>query len=323
MRLITIGGSSGGKAAILKILKNVPKSIDAAFVVVIHTSYDTPTFFDIVLQKQTELKVELATHNTVLNSGTVYIAQPNCHLIICDHTIQLSKGPRENLFRPAIDVLFRSAAVSFGNQCIGILLTGRLNDGSTGLEAIKKCGGIAIIQNPDSAEFTEMPRSAQELVDVDHVLELEDIAQTLESIVAEPPPMATAIPNYLIRENDIVKTIASRVELENDLGHQVPLSCPSCSGPLWKIERSNVDRYRCHTGHSFTKEALLEGQNTALEEALWISLRTLEEKKVLLSRMVKDYSERKMDNLSRSYEDKLQEISQHINKIRHILQLDD
>ncbi|MDX1472303.1 MAG: hypothetical protein R3213_12460 [Flavobacteriaceae bacterium] len=136
-----------------------------------------------------------------------------------------------------------------------------------------------------------------------------------------PPPKK--IPQNLVRENEIATTIQSQIGLEEKLGHQVPISCSTCGGPLWEIENSNIKRYRCHVGHAFNEEALLTDQNDSIEEALWISLRTLEEKRMLLNRMLNDYKRRNSKALAKSYTSKVQEVSDQISKLRNILQIND
>ena len=322
-RVVAIGGSAGGRAAIKKLLEKLPADINAAFLVVVHTAFDTPSFFAEVLSKSTELEVENAAHGTKIKRGHVYVAQPNRHLFVNQGALFLSNGPRENLFRPAIDVLFRSTAVTFGHRAMGILMTGRLNDGTAGLEAIKKCGGLAVVQDPDTAEYSGMPSSALEAVDIDYVVGLEQMSESIVNILQENLPPKTEIPHYLIRENGLANKIKSKIDTEESLGHQVPISCSSCGGPLWKIENSAVQRYRCHVGHAFSEKALLASQNQALEEALWISMRTLEEKKTLLERLAKDYREKGTKSLAESYRDKAEEVSEHVEKLRNILQLQD
>lgn len=322
-RLFAIGASSGGRAAITKFLSPIPAGINAAFLVTVHGAFDTPSFFAKVLGQKTDLKVTESDHGIPIEPGTVYIAKPDHHLFVHDGKIYLSKGPRENLFRPSIDVLFRSAAVAYGNRCVGILMTGRLNDGTTGLEAIKKCGGRAIVQNPATAEYGDMPAFARETVDIDYVVDLEELSEVIQNIMNEELPPEKDVPPNLIRENGIATKIESQIPTEEALGYQVPISCSTCGGPLWKIENSKIDRYRCHVGHAFTQEALLKSQNEALEEALWVSLRTLEEKRMLLQRMSNDYTDRGSQSLARSYGSKIDEVSKHIGKLRAVLQLQD
>ena len=322
-RFFAIGASSGGRAAITEFLKTVPKTIHAAFAIVVHSSFDAPSIFASILQQKIELEVEEASNGKMIAAGKVYICRPNYHLFVEKGRLMLSKGPRENLFRPSTDVLFRSAGIAYKNTCVGILLTGRLNDGTSGLEAIKKCGGLTIIQNPATAEFRDMPANAHRLVEIDYVVNLEDMAAVILRVMNEDLPVEKEIPKSLMRENEISMKFRSQIAADESIGHQVPISCPSCGGPLWKMEESGINRYRCHVGHAFTQEALLKSQNQSLEEALWIALRTLEEKKMLLGRMQSEYADSGMKNLSSSYSEKITEVSKHIVKLRIVLKLHD
>jgi len=322
-RFIVIGASAGGRVAITEILEHIPNTIDAAFAVVIHGSIGSSSTFVKTLSEKTELKVFEAKDGMSIERACVYICKPNFHLYVQKSRLCLSKGPRENLFRPAIDVLFRSAAVTYKNKCIGILLTGRLNDGTSGLEAIKRCGGLAIIQNPATAQYGDMPANAKQNVAVDYVVNLEDMPDVIIGMLEEDLPKEIKVPPSLFKENQIANKFKSQIEKDERLGHQVPISCPSCAGPLWKMENTKVERYRCHIGHAFSQEALLKSQNDSLEEAVWLALRTLEEKQVLLKKMTSDYSNGGLNNLSNSYSDKIAEISKHIAKLRDVLQLHD
>lgn len=320
-RIVAIGGSARAIKAMREIFDSIPENTDAAILIVVHVAFDSPSFLDSVVDKVTGLKVVKAENKMPIQAGMIYVASPNKHLFARDGHVYLTNGPRENLFRPSIDVLFRSVGVAYGNRAIGVLLSGLLNGGATGLEAIQKCGGITMVQNPETAMYGDMPSFAQQTLDIDHVLELEDISAKLQNLINSPSPELVEAPQHLVRENEIVNTIGSSIPLENDLGHQVPISCPSCSGPLWEMEHSGVKRYRCHVGHSFTESALLEGQNEALEETLWVSLRTFEEKKMLLQRLVDRFTEKDKKTMVRSYKNKISEVSKHIKQLRTILQI--
>lgn len=322
-RIFAMGASSGGYKAIKKILTDIPTGLNAVYFVVVHTSFNALGSFAKTLESKTDIPVKEAKNQLPIKKNTVYIAQPNYHLFIRENKIHLSKGPRENLFRPSIDVLFRSVAVAFKNRSVGVLLTGRLNDGTNGLDAIQKCGGITIIENPATAEFQDMPLFAQKTIPIDYTVNLEDMASVIQKVTQEEIPKEKEVPQSIRRENEIAMRIKSQVSLQKQIGHQVPIGCAECGGPLWKIEDSNPERYRCHVGHSFTQEALLECQETSLEEALWVSIRTLEEKKVLLDRMESEYKRKGMTSLSESYADKVEEVKGHIKNIKAVLQLDD
>ncbi|WP_419211290.1 chemotaxis protein CheB [Maribacter sp. X9] len=323
MRVIVIGASAGGTKAVMVALEAIPIGSKAVFMVVIHGSMEGFTLFPKLLAQKIKMKVIVAQNGMPIQTGNVYVALANHHLFVGDGKLYLSNGPRENLFRPSIDVLFRSAAVSFGHQCVGVLLTGRLSDGTAGLEAIKKCGGLTVIQNPATAEYSDMPRNAAALVAIDYVVNIEDMAQVIINILDEKLPPKVVAPASLIRENSIATKLGSQISIEENIGHQVPISCSSCGGPLWKIEDSKINRYRCHVGHAFTEEALLKSQNDALEEALWIAMRTLVEKKMLLERVSRDYGNRGTSTLSETQADKIKEVQKQINKLRAVLQIPD
>jgi len=305
------------------IFQEIPNTIEAAFLIVVHGSSDATSIFPKVLSQKTDLKVKEAEHGIDILAGTVYIAKPNTHLIVEQGKINLSHGPRENRFRPAIDVLFRSAAVAYGNACVGILLTGRLNDGTAGLEAIKKCGGLTMIQNPATAEYGGMPSNAAQVVAIDYVVNVEDMGDVIQNIMDEKLPDRRDLPASVVRENTIATKIGSQIALEEKLGQQVPISCSSCGGPLWKIDDSKINRYRCHVGHAFSEEALLDSQNKALEEALWVAMRTLEEKKMLLKRVEMDYRQKGVRALTTTHNEQIDEVQQQINTLRQVLQIHD
>ncbi|MGB3144850.1 MAG: chemotaxis protein CheB, partial [Maribacter sp.] len=317
------GASAGGQKAIASALTSLSNTENAVFLVVVHGSMNGLSLFPKILSHKIKMEVVEAGDRMKVMPGKVYVAKPNHHLFVQKSTLFLSNGPRENLFRTSIDVLLRSAAVAYGNQCVGILLTGRLNDGTAGLEAIKKCAGIAIIQNPKTAEFGDMPSNAAQFIDIDYVVNIEDMEDVIRKVITETAPIEIEIPESVIRENSIAMKIGSSIALEQNLGHQVPISCATCGGPLWKIENSKVGRYRCHVGHAFTEEALLKSQNQALEEALWIAMRTLEEKKMLLERVNKQYNQTGINSLASTHVDKMEEVQKQINKLRNVLQIPD
>lgn len=309
--------------AVEEVLKSFPKEVNASFLIVLHSSFDMISNFSTYLNRKTELEVLDAQEEMKIEKAKVYVAVPNQHLVIRDGKIFNTNGPRENLFRPSIDVLFRSGAVAYGNRCVGVLLSGRLNDGTVGLEAIKRCGGETVIQDPKTAEYSGMAINAQKFVDVDHIAPLDEMANKIKELIDSPLPEKVDIPYTIKRESEIATKIRSQVKTEDFLGEKVPLSCASCGGPLWKIKDTEIERYRCHVGHSFSQESLLLAQNENLEETLWVCLRTLEEKKVLMLNMAKSFEEKGSHHISRSYSDKIQEVDEHIDRLRQLMDIRD
>jgi len=319
--IFVIGASSGGFRAVSRMMSHIPKGLNASYLIVLHSAYNTNNALSSLLAQHTDLDVCDAEHGMEIKPDTAYIAKVNHHLFVRDSKLFLSKGPRENLFRPAIDVLFRSAAVAFQNRCVGILLTGRLNDGTNGLECIQKCGGTTIIENPETAEFSSMPLYAKESMEIDYIVNIQGIPQLIKTLSARDLPPQSPVPAHIRRENEIAIKIKSQIGLQEDLGTEVPISCASCGGPLWEMKDSNPKRYRCHVGHAFSQEALLKQQESSVEEALWVSVRTLEERRNLMTSMARDYEKKGMKQLVKSYDHKIEEISEHIKSIKSVLQL--
>jgi two-component system chemotaxis response regulator CheB len=175
-KLVVVGASLGGIAALKRLLSGLPADLDVAVMIVQHLSSQDDSYLPEILARSSRLPVTQAVHGIPLQGGRVYIACPNQHMVVMDQSIQHVFGPRENRARPSIDALFRSAAVVYGPRTIGIILTGHLNDGTSGLSAIKRCGGVAIVQDPDEAEYPDMPRNALDAVEADHILPVDEMA---------------------------------------------------------------------------------------------------------------------------------------------------
>jgi two-component system, chemotaxis family, protein-glutamate methylesterase/glutaminase len=219
--------------------------------------------------------------------GRVYIAPPGFHMIVEEGFLRVSQGPRENLHRPAIDPLFRSAAGAYGRRVIGAILTGMLGDGTAGLMVVRARGGEAIVQDPQSASFPSMPRSALNQVPNAHVLPLDQIAPFLSQLIAEELPAEPEAANEAslgaAKETRIAELNMDEVSSEDRLGHPSPFACPDCGGVLWEIEQKGFLRFRCRVGHAFTAQHLGVQQRQAVETALWEALRALKRKRLALS----------------------------------------
>ncbi|MGB4398478.1 MAG: chemotaxis protein CheB, partial [Daejeonella sp.] len=236
-----------------------------------------------------------------------------------DKTLLITKGAHENRSRPAIDALFRSAAITFGTGVIAVLLTGYLNDGTSGMDAVKKCGGICIVQDPDDADYPDMPKNALNQVDVDYCMPVSQMGGLLRELVQTPLKKQRAVPNEIRIETDIAKRVLSDLPSVNALGNQVPFNCPGCGGVLWEIKSDDSLRYRCHTGHAYTASSLVAEQNMKIEETMWTALRMFEERRNLLLTISKT-QKGSIANLSieRANISKI-----HIDRIKAILQSND
>ncbi|MCR6628601.1 MAG: chemotaxis protein CheB [Magnetospirillum sp.] len=284
-RLIVVGGSAGAVPVLQRVIETLPGDFPAAVLAVIHLSPTEPSGLAAALARITGRDVRFARNGQTLAPGTILLAPPNFHLLVKDGAVALSRGPKENLARPAIDPLFRTAAVSWGARTIGVVLSGRLDDGTAGLRAIKRAGGLAVVQDPAEAEAADMPQSALGFCDVDHVTESTQMASLLDRLVKQPPPRANQPPPGQVLESAMESGLSS-MEGEDRIGERSVLTCPECGGTLWRIPDGDMLRYRCHTGHALTADSMSEAYGSAVEKALWSAVRTHRERVGLARDMV-------------------------------------
>jgi two-component system chemotaxis response regulator CheB len=254
-----------------------------------HTSPQSPGVLPDILGRATQLPVTHPRNGERLRDGHIFVAPPDCHLIVEPGVLRVTKGPKENRFRPAIDPLFRSAAQVYGPAAIGVVLTGSLDDGTAGLWAIKRLGGIAVAQDPADALYHSMPESAIRHVEVDHVVPVAALAPLLVRLTAKPraEPECTTTPD----EMEIEVNIARDDQDARDagvarLGTPSLFACPECHGVLLQLKEGGRVRFRCHTGHAYSVDSLVAEISDATEESLWTAVRALEEAGILLEQMV-------------------------------------
>ncbi|MFN6527481.1 chemotaxis protein CheB [Nostoc sp. ChiSLP03a] len=287
--IIVVGTSAGGVEALTYLVKHLPPDLNAAVIIVLHVSSHSKSFLPEILSRAGNLPVSHAQDGEAIVRGSIYVALPDYHLLVEKGYLRLTRGAKENRCRPAIDPLFRSAARTYGQQVIAVLLTGLLDDGTAGLMAVKMRRGVAIVQNPDDALYPDMPRNAIENVeDIDHILPLSDIPSTLVALVNTPMEVQpeNPVPSEMEFESKIVQLDLEAVEDEgNRPGKPSTFGCPDCGGILWELNEGNLLRFRCRTGHAYSAETLLATQSEKVEDALWIALRALEEKASLSHRM--------------------------------------
>ena len=317
--VITIGTSAGGVRALKTLISQLPPDFTATIFIVLHLSGEVASNLPTVLAKVTRLPVAFAKDKAKIEPGRIYLAPPDFHLIVKPNRIRVIRGPRENRMRPAIDPLFRSAAVAYRSYATGVILTGMLDDGTAGLQAIKACGGMTIVQDPADAAYSSMPKSAIANVEVDRIVPLIDIAKILLERVRQIPAIVEEIPTDLLLEAPITQNAITEPKIMAKIGQPVAHSCPSCGGPLWQIGNNNHLRYRCHVGHAFTGRTLVEEQSEATEKALWIALRTLEERSRLLKNMSDRYAKNGAIALAKTHQERAQEAAEHAISIRNLI----
>jgi two-component system chemotaxis response regulator CheB len=283
--IIAIGASSGGVDALRRLVHDLRPDLPASVFVVLHVGVQSHLVR--ILSKDAHLPVVQAESGATLERGKIYIAGPGAHLMLHDDHILLSRGPRENMARPAIDPLFRSAAATFGGRVIGVVLTGWLNDGTSGLRAIKRCGGLAVVQDPDDAVVPDMPCSAIRHVDVDHIVPLSEMGVLLGRLCGIPAAYTPPIPTDIRLETAIAAQEVIGMKAEGTLGELSPFTCPECHGALWEVHDGSMLRYRCHVGHAYTADATLAGKNAEIDKLLEQLLRSHRERATLARRMAR------------------------------------
>lgn len=284
--VVVIGASAGGIEALKVLIAGLPERFPAAVLVALHISPHLPSQLDAVLRPTSRLPVKSAEDGEFVLAGHIYVASADRHLLMDSNgrRLRVTRGPKENRVRPAIDVLFRSAAYWLGPDVVGVVLSGNLDDGTAGLWAIKDRGGIAIVQSPEDAMYASMPESALRHVAVDHTLPVAEMPDLLVRL-AQSPIRSGAVRSA----GDVMKTEVT-IALEGNalqegvmqLGAISANTCPECHGVLVRIREGSLIRYRCHTGHAFSLETLLVEVNEEIDQTLWAALRALEERILLL-----------------------------------------
>ncbi|HEY0524530.1 MAG TPA: chemotaxis protein CheB [Stellaceae bacterium] len=287
--IVVIGASAGGVGAVRSLLHELPKDFPAAVFVVIHISPHGRSALPSIFGRAGALPARHPVDGEPIRPACVYVAPPDQHILIRPGHVRLSHGPKENHTRPAIDPLFRSAALAYGPRVIGVVLTGYLDDGTAGLVAVKARGGISVVQDPDDARYAAMPLNALRGDSPDHCVPLADLPELLKRLVAEPAPPDELfpVPDWLPIEVRISEGEGGLVDHPNttDIGQPAPFVCPECSGTLFEVEDGKTLRFRCRVGHAYSHESLAAFQVEGLDAALWTALRALKESAALSRRL--------------------------------------
>jgi two-component system chemotaxis response regulator CheB len=317
--IIVVGASAGGLEAIRRFVAGFPPDTDVSILIVWHIAPNVTGILPRVLNKDRGLFATHAVDGERLETRRVYIAPPDHHLVVERDVLRVSKGPKENRFRPAIDPLFRSAALVYGPRVIGIILSGALSDGSAGLWAVKNFGGIAVVQDPNEAEVQSMPQSALNAVQVDYKLKVSEMGPVIQNLstelVDERPPDDSQEAHHLAQEVDIAmgKTAAGYKVFEQRKISR--LTCPDCHGALSSISEGGLVRFRCHTGHAFSIGALLDNIGIEIEEYLWNAVRAAQEATMLLNNLGDHFAEYNDPKTAAMYFNKAKETERRLSAI--------
>jgi two-component system, chemotaxis family, protein-glutamate methylesterase/glutaminase len=317
--IVVVGASAGGVEALTSLVGSLPGDLPASLFVILHVPATGSSALPDILTRHGPLPASHAKDGEPLEQRRIYVAPPDHHLLLRAGHVHLSRGPRENGHRPAVDPLFRSAAWEHAARVVGVVLSGALDDGTAGLLAIKSRGGVAIVQQPEEALYPGMPLNAIEHVHVDHVLPAAAIADALTRLAAEPAVQpASPAPSDMKLEVDVERFSMEALESGNP-GRPSAFSCPDCNGVLWEIQDGGLVRFRCRVGHAWSPESLITQQSEALEAALWVALRSLEERAALARRLAEPARRRGHRITATRWQEQAQEAQQAARLVRQLL----
>jgi two-component system chemotaxis response regulator CheB len=321
--VVVIGASSGGVEALSTVAAGLPADFPAAVFVVLHVSEDVPSHLPAILNRAGQLPAAHAVDREPIRRGRIYVAPPGLQTSVQQGRIAVRRGPRENMQRPSVDVLFRTAAHYYAERVVGVVLTGALDDGSAGLIAVKDAGGVAVVQDPAEAQMPSMPARALERADVDYCVAVHDIAPLLCALVAETtdglPPEAALGPTPVPLETAEEARDAGDARRSEELGPPSAFTCPECSGTLFEIRKGKDVRFRCRVGHGYSEDTFVTAQNDATERALWVALRALEEREAVMHRMAKYARERGMQTAAERFDEKSRRVHDDVERVHDLI----
>ena len=311
--LIVIGSSAGGVDALCRLCAALPDDLPAAVFVAQHLSPSGRSVLPQLLDRAGPLPALAPVDGQAFERGHVYVASPDHHMLVREGRILMRRGPYENRTRPAVNALFRSAALAYGSRVVGVVLTGLLDDGTEGLIAIKAAGGTSIVQDPADAAWPSMPQNAVKRDHVDRVVALADLAALLAETVREEAGPSIPLPDEYATEDLIAAQEFAVTEQQIDTpGHASHISCPDCGGVLNQIATGDEVRFRCQVGHAFTPLGLAEAQATELERALGIAVRTHRDRIRLFGQMAENARTRGLPRAAARWEEATSESEQMI-----------
>jgi two-component system chemotaxis response regulator CheB len=314
--IVAIGTSAGGVQALLYLSMHLPADFPACILVTIHLPSDFRSSLDEILARAGSLPASFAQNGDRPKERHIYIAPPGHHMLMEDSRIILGQGPLENNVRPAIDPMLRSVAVCCGSRSVGVVLTGTLGDGASGLRAITRCGGIAVVQDPLDAAFPEMPLKALNRSMPQHVVFLEDMPGLLQQLVRQAAGEPMPVPESIKFEVEVAKSGRSSMREMDQIGRRSVLTCPECNGVMWEIDEGDLVRYRCHVGHAYTAEVMNLGLEENIRRALSTALRTLEERVALTEKLRSRASDQGHNRVTEHWARKKEEAEKEAEIIR-------
>lgn len=325
--IVVVGASAGGIEALSEVVAKLPPNFAGTIFVVVHVPEGATSVLPTILTRRGKLTAIHPRDGQSIEKGRIYVAPPNCHMMLQDNHIRLVRGPREHGVRPAVDPLFRSASASFGPRIVAVMLSGNLDDGTAGLEVIKGRGGIALVQNPDEAQYSGMVNSAIQNGFADEILPAGEIGTRLTELVkedVEKEAVAMAerrdkVGEETEREIAIDELDFAQLHGDDQPGVVSAFVCPECNGTLWELTETDTLRFRCRVGHAFAVDSLLAKQQDAIENAFWVALRALEERGALMRRLLRRAKQSGHKAGIQRYNEEAQAVAERAKTLRDII----
>lgn len=319
--IIVIGASAGGVEVLATVVHQLPPDLPAAVVVVVHLPAHAQSELPRILSHAGPLPAVHAVHGMVIQQQRIYIAPPDFHLLVASGHFHLVQGPKEHHVRPAIDPLFRTAAQAYGPRVAGVVLTGMLDDGTAGLLAIKRRGGVAIVQDPTDAAFPEMPQSALEFVAVDTIVPLAQMGALLTELAHQTIVVreAMVVEDRFDLEGGIAAMDPAALYESESLGSPVALTCPDCSGVLVAFYDGELLRFRYQVGHAFSPKSLLASHTEMVDRTLWDAFSRLDEQVTLMEPLADDARRRNIPGAVHRFERQVRELKERREQMRRVL----
>jgi two-component system chemotaxis response regulator CheB len=281
---VVIGGSAGAFEPLRTLLSCLPANFPAPVLVTMHVPAGAQSTLPKLLTAAGPLPARHAQHGDALTPGAVLVAPPDRHLVVHDGVVHLSRGPKENRHRPAIDALFNSAARVYGPGVIGIVLSGSLDDGAAGAASIAAQDGVVLVQDPQDARVTSMPKAVIAAVRRARSAPADGLAALLIHLLTTPasserPPVEESL------EWESNNVNAGPIVPTKPPGEPAAVSCPECAGGMFQSAPAGQLHFVCHVGHSWSPESLIDAQREASEAALYSAAAKLVEEATVLRQL--------------------------------------
>jgi len=317
--IIVVGASAGGITALKKLVENLPANFKGSVFIVLHIPPYSESRLPWILSQAGPLKAIHPADGEAIVPGVIYVAPNDHHMLLEAGRVVIKRGPKENKFRPAIDALFRSAAYVYGKRVIGVILSGMLDDGASGLWTIQQRGGLTIIQTPEDAEQPQLPQNVGHYMEPDYWLAAADMGPLISGLVQEEAEERNKFSQEELKRLEKEVMIATKDNAFEmgviEMGQLTPFVCPQCHGSLVRLEEGKLIRFRCHTGHAYTASSLLAEVSEVVEDQLWQAMRGLEEMTLLMKTIGDHFKELNDEGAGRLFHEKAEESGQRARLI--------